>query len=239
MAGEGLGPEVHPAGRGAVTVAARVWRLLIQATCAAAVGVASLVHSDAVAGSSVPPRFWLDAAVQDRQADVLHVDDIEPLTHGSAGFSFGAGAALSRSWAAEVRGSWGGSWLDFERFGETANIKNSGWTVAALGMYRWLPGPGNEVALGAGFEYFEYRSRFNSPANSPVPSDPGPHTFAPGGVLRLEAAHQVAGWIALTGALSQSIYRAHAEQPSTGEVYHWLGRALGFEIGVRLLIPGS
>lgn len=182
-----------------------------------------------------PGRLWLDVTVQDRQGDALSVEDIRPTVHGSVGGTVAVGLGITPRWAMAVRGAFGGSWLEFGRFGYDSNLEDFGLRVSVAGERRWPVGPRTRVAAGLGFEYGEYRSWLGFVVG---PSD-GPHAFERGGVLRLEVVHEAASRLELVGALSQSVFVAEALHPSTDEQFRWLGRALALDLGLRVVILGD
>jgi hypothetical protein len=180
--------------------------------------------------------------VQQRVFDSMSIGDSRPTARADAGVRGSIERLLTPRLVLGVSAYFGGSWFDWSdpSFNTAGNIEDVSWDVR-LGLDRALPLGERGVALvGVGVEYGEAHSWTHTLGASSVGgqdiSDEGPRCYRTGGFARLAAVSPMWRGMALCAEVSDSVYGAHASDPTFGTQFNWLGHSLAVSAGVRFQI---
>jgi hypothetical protein len=195
-------------------------------------GVAPHVATASVSGRPAGPGALLvSVGLAQSVTDRLSVSDIRPQARGEWGGRVDLDYQFSERWAATIAGQVGGSWFDFNGFAVSGKIVDASWSVRT-GVDRLIPAGGATLAVGIGLEYGEARSWLDNL----VISQEGPHNYTLGGSARVGISSPFLGRVQAYGELLSSFYRGRAQDRTSGNTYHWLGRSLTGAIGMRFAL---
>ena len=177
---------------------------------------------------------------QQRSFETLSIGDTRPRMYGETAGRADISYLLTDEWAASLSGHVGGSWFDANGFGTSVKIADASWGLRG-GLDR-LVGLGDRqlLMIGLGFDYGEGRSWLHTVASTypfAASRSEGPHAFMAGGSVKFGISQQLGSRLQVTAELVQSVYRAHAKDPSSlRSDYNWLGRSLAGSVGLRWVV---
>jgi hypothetical protein len=180
--------------------------------------------------------------VQQRTFDTMSIGDSRPTARGDAGVRGSIERLLTPRLVLGVSAYFGGSWFDWSdpAFNTAGKIEDVAWDIR-LGLDRTLSLGEHGVALvGAGVEYGEAHSWTHTLGATSLGgqdiADEGPRCFRTGGYARLAAITPMWRRLALCAEVSDSVYGAHASDPTFGTRSNWLGHSLAVSVGLRFQI---
>jgi len=210
----------------------RSWRRLCRRWVAApAVTVMLLGAPHAASAEFGSGALLVGIGVGGGGRDLLSIADVRPAWHGQAVADLEVQYLLRKRWAVAIEGRAAGSWFDFRQtLGASGNIKDQDLALRAMLDHRT-----RAAFVGVGVEYGQARSftytRFYD--------DEGPRTYFLGGALRVGLAHEIHPRVQVHGEITETVFRAHARDASTGSSYSWLGTCSSITLGVRLALLTS